>query len=82
MTAVIKMANKAKGLYIFQREDDYEYGYFELIGGGDLEVDDILVGDFTALASEIVKIAATGEWIEVFIEDYCSLQVAKQRVFR
>lgn len=81
MKAVIIGTNYARGLYIFKNSDG-EYGYFELLSGCDLEIDDALIGDFNALAGEIVRKADTGEEIEVFIEDYCSLQVAKERVFR
>lgn len=81
MKVVIIGTNHARGLYIFKNSDG-EYGYFELLSGCDLEIDDALIGDFNALAGEIVRKADTGEEIEVFIEDYCSLQVAKERVFR
>lgn len=81
MKAVIIETNYAQDLYIFENSHG-DYGYFELLGGCDLEVDDVLIGDFTALAGETVRKADTGEEIEIFIEDYCSLQVAKERVFR
>lgn len=81
MRAIIVGANHNRGLYIFKNSDE-EYGYFELLGGTELEPGTILTGDFTAIAGETVRIADTGEEIDIFIEDYCSLQVAKAQVFR
>lgn len=80
MRAVIIAANYRRGLYIFQRVDDGEYGYFELLGGGDLEPGDVLIGDFTALAGEDVRKEDTGEELEIFIEDYCSLVIARRQI--
>ena len=81
MRAVIVGANHTRGLYIFKNSDG-EYGYFELLSGVDLELEDVLIGDFTALAGETVRAADTGEEIDIYIEDYCSLQMAKKQVFR
>lgn len=43
MKAVIIGTNHARGLYIFKNSDG-EYGYFELLSGCDLEIDDVLIG--------------------------------------
>ena len=80
MKAIIRAGNVTRGLYIFENSDG-EYGYFELLDGTDLEKDDVLIGDFTALAGETVRKADTGELLEIFIEDYCSLSVARDRIF-
>lgn len=80
MKAIIRGANYRRGLYIFENSNG-EYGYFELLDTEDLEIDDVLIGDCTALAGETVRRADTGEKIEIYIEDYCSLSVAQERVF-
>jgi len=81
MRAVIVKANYSRDLYVFQRSDG-EYGYFELLGGADLELEDILIGNFTELGGETVKNQSTGERVEISIEDYCSFELAYKQVFR
>ena len=79
--AVIVDGNPKRGLFIFQRLADEEYGYLELIGAPDLERGDVLVGDFYALAGETVKRLSDGDDVDVIIQDYCSLKMAQKMVF-
>lgn len=79
MKAIIIDANYKRGLYIFQR-DDGEIGYFELLGAPDLEKEDVLIGNFEDLGGTTVKRAATKESVDVFIEDFCSFQLAKKMI--
>ena len=80
MRATIIKTNYGRDMYIFERSDG-EYGYFELMDGQDLEIDDTLIGNFTDLGGETVKNMRTGEMVEIYIEDYCSFDRACKRVF-
>ena len=55
MKAIVIGANYRRGLYIFRREDD-EIGYFELLGAPDIEIEDVLQGNFTDLGGKTVKL--------------------------
>ena len=78
MKATIVATNKRKGLYAFFCDGDY--GYFELLGGEDINVEDVLVGDFSSLGSTTVKILDSKEIIDIFIEDFCSFEFAIERI--
>ena len=71
--------NYQRGMYAFEC-DDGECGYFELIGAPDLEIDDILKGNFSELGGTTVVRIETQELVDICIEDFCSLQVAKQMI--
>lgn len=79
MKATIIDVNYQRGLYIFRRDDD-EIGYFELLGAPDLEIEDVLVGHFENLGGETVRILETNEKVDIFIEDFCSYQLAKEMI--
>lgn len=74
MKARIEGANKQKGLYVFCCDGDY--GYFELLESEDLNVGDVLIGDFSSLGGTSVRLVGSKELIDIFIEDYCSLEYA------
>lgn len=80
MQATIVKTNYGRDMYIFERSDG-QHGYFELMGGQDLEVEDTLIGNFSDLGGETVRNVRTGEMVEIFIEDYCSYNHACERVF-
>ncbi len=80
MRATIIKTNYGRDMYIFERSDG-QHGYFELMGGHDLEVDDTLIGNFSNLGGVTVRNVRTGEMVEIFIEDYCSYNLACERVF-
>lgn len=79
MKATIVDLDYRRGLYAFER-DDGEYGYFELIGAPDLEIDDVLIGNFSSLGGETVKLSGTNERVDICIEDFCSLEIAKEMI--
>lgn len=77
MKATIIDKNYGRDLYIFRREDD-ETGYFELLEGEDFEIDDVLVGDFTKKGNTFVRCESDKR--KISIEDFCSVEVAKERI--
>lgn len=79
MKARIVDLDYRRGMYVFEREDG-EYGYFELIGAPDLEIDDVLKGNFSDLGGTTVIRMGTGEHVEICIEDYCSLEIARTQI--
>ena len=79
MKASIIDVNYSRELYIFEREDG-EYGYFELLGSPDLEVDDILIGNFQNLGGETVIRLGSNEYIDIYIEDFCSYALARDMI--
>ncbi|MBP3684695.1 MAG: hypothetical protein J6J12_07010 [Oscillospiraceae bacterium] len=80
MQATIIKTNYGRDMYIFERSDG-EYGYFELLRGQDLEIDDVLEGNFTNCGNVTVRNTCTSETIEIAIEDICSFDLACERVF-
>lgn len=81
MKATIVRANTQRGMFVFECEDE-QTGYFEILGGYDLEPGDVVVGEFTGLGGETLVDAHTGEELDVFIQDYCSYEMACKMVFR
>lgn len=80
MKAQIIEVNYRRGLYIFRREDD-EIGYFELLEMLDLEIEEILIGNFIELGHQTVKRKVTNEEISIFIEDFCTLDRAREMIY-
>lgn len=80
MKAKIVAENKRKGLFAFCCDGDY--GYFELIDSEDLNIGDVLIGDFSCLGGTSVKVVDSGETVDIFIEDFCNLSHAIQRINR
>ena len=78
MKATIVAVNIRKGLYAFCCDSDY--GYFELLGGEEINVGDVLVGDFSCLGGTSVKNVDSNETIDIFIEDFCSFEFAVERI--
>ena len=81
MKATILQANPQRGMFIFECEDN-QTGYFEILGGYDLEAGDIVSGEFMGLGGETLVNVQTGERMDVFIQDYCSYEMACKMVFR
>lgn len=81
MKAKIVRANPQRGMFVFVCEDE-QIGYFEILGGYDLGVGDVVVGDFTGLGGETLVNFQTGEKMDVFIQDYCSYEIACKMVCR
>lgn len=80
MKAIIVKPNYQRGMYIFQREDG-EYGYLEVLDTVELETEDIVTGDFTVLGGTTIIKSSTSEELDIYIQDYCSLQLAYDMVF-
>lgn len=74
MKVTIVASNQSCGLFVFSC--DGEYGYFELLGAGDIEIEDTLIGDFSSLGGATAKVKRTGEVVDIFIEDFCSYENA------
>ena len=68
MTAVVKEYLEDKDIVIFETEQGY--GWFEVLGVPDLDKGDKLVGAFDNYGSEKIVKEATGEAMDVFIEDF------------
>lgn len=80
MKAQIIEINYRRGLYIFRREDD-ETGYFELLEMLDLEPEEILIGNFDDLGNQTVMREETNEKIDIFIEDFCTIEHAREMIY-
>ena len=79
MKAEIIKVNYQRGLAVFLR-DDGEYGWFEILDTTDLELGELVFGNFLDLAGTTIR-KETGETVDVFIEDFCSLELAMEMVF-
>ena len=79
MKARVKDMNYGRDLYVFEREDG-ETGYFELLGGPDLESEDWLKGNFEDLGRKTVTAVETNQKYDISIEDICSLDIAMERI--
>lgn len=69
MKAYVRKVNYKRGLVVFEKEDG-DFGWFEILDTVDLEDDDLLQGDFDVLGGGNVIKIATGETVDIFIEDY------------
>ena len=74
MKVTIESTNKSHSMFVFSL--DGEYGYFELLGAGDIEIGDTLIGDFSSLGGTTARVKESGEIVDIFIEDSCSLELA------
>ena len=79
MKATIIKVNYTRERAVFELEDG-EYGWFEILDTTELEEDDAVTGDFSCLG-ETTIIKESGETVDIFIEDFCSLPLAMERVF-
>ena len=69
MKAYVKKVNYKRGLVVFEKEDG-DFGWFEILDTVDLEEDDLLQGDFDVLGGVNAIKIATGEIVDIFIENY------------
>lgn len=82
MIGKIVKVNYNRSLAIFE-DNIGDYGYFEMLGKDDLEIDDIIVGNLHSPGREIITKQSTKERFDVYIEDYgMSLKIAMEMVFR
>ena len=69
MMGKVLAINHKRGLVVFQ-DVSGNCGYFEVLGAGDLEKGDIIMGNLRSLGGETITKRDTKESIEVFIEDF------------
>lgn len=82
MKACVRKVNYRRGWVVFEKEDG-DFGWFEILDTVDLEEDDLLKGNFDILGGTNVIKLATGENIDIFIEDYgMTYKRAIEMVFR
>ena len=79
MKSMIYKVNYKLGRAIFIREDG-EYGWFEILDTIDLESEEIVYGNFLDLGRTTIR-KQSGETVDIFIEDFCSPQLATECVF-
>ena len=80
MKVTVVASNHSYSLFVFSY--DGEYGYFELLGAGDIEIEDTLIGDFSSVGGATARVKRTGEVIDIFIEDFCSYEKAMKMINR
>ena len=81
MTGIITKVNYRRSLAIFEDENG-DYGYFEMLGRDDLEVDDKIMGNLHILGETTIIKRRTNERYKVIIEDYgMYLTIAMMRCF-
>ena len=82
MVGRVVKVNYRRGLVIFE-DDSGDYGYFEVMGSDDFEVDEVIIGNLHSLGGETIVKQNTNEKVEVYIEDYgMSYKIAMEMVFR
>ena len=79
MRATIIDLNYARDFYIFECEDG-TIGYFELLEGPDLEINESLLGSFDHFGKTEVTAEDSREKLHISIEDFCSFEVAKSMI--
>ena len=78
LKAEIIKVNYRRGLAVFLRNDG-EYGWLEILDTTDLQPEEIVFGNFSDLGGTSIR-KETGETVDVFIEDFCSLKMAIQNI--
>ena len=79
MKSTIVKVNYQRARAVFEREDG-EYGWFEILDTTEVEPDEIVYGNFSDLGGTTIK-KQSGETVDIFIEDFCSLKLALEHVF-
>ena len=79
MKSVIVKVNYQRARAVFLREDG-EYGWFEILDTTEVEPDEVVSGNFDDLGGTTIR-KQTGETVDIFIEDFCSLKIALEMVF-
>ena len=74
MKVTIESTNKCHSMFVFSMGG--EYGYFELLGAGEIEIGDTLIGDFSSLGGTTARVKQSGEMVDTSIEGFCSLENA------
>jgi len=79
MRCTIIAVNYQRQRAAFVREDG-EYGWFEILDTTEVEADEVVFGNFSDLGGTTIR-KDTGETVDIFIEDFCSLKIALNHVF-
>ena len=79
MKSRIIKVNYQRARAVFEREDG-EYGWFEILDTTEGEADEIVTGNFSDLGGTTIR-KQTGETVDIFIEDFCSLKLALEMAF-
>lgn len=79
MKSMIVKVNYQRARAVFEREDG-EYGWFEILDTTDVEDGEVVSGNFSNLGGTTIR-KDTGETVDIFIEDFCSLKKALEMVF-
>jgi hypothetical protein len=78
MIGKVRAINQQKG-FIAVETDSNEFSVFELLGGYDVEIDDVISGDLESLGGETVINKTQSEELDVFIQDsHCDTQRVHQ----
>ena len=78
MTGKVRAINQQKG-FIAVETDSNEFSVFELLGGYDVEIGDVISGDLKSLGGETVINKTQSEEMDVFIQDcHCDAQRVRQ----
>jgi len=81
LRATIVEGNPKKGFYIFE-DSNGQIGWFEMMGSREPEIDEVFIGNFNNLGSEIIISTSTNERLSVFIQDiYCRRERAREMVW-
>ena len=70
-------SNHTRALYTFELCEG-EIGYLEVLDNNELEVDDVLTGDFSETGNTVAKRGTTK--ILISIEDFCDIELAKDMI--
>lgn len=81
MKAIVKYANRARGMYAAQIEEFGEYSIFELIDTREPEIGDIIsCSDFFYLGGGPIKNITQQCWHDVILQDVCGDCLVRQKL--
>ena len=82
MKATVVLLNQQRGMVAAKTEDG-EYSIFELLGGYDVEVGDVVSSsDFYSMGGETYRNLTKNESMDVYVQNVCGgLEQAKRQVF-
>jgi len=82
MKAVVKVANRHRGMFGAEIEGSGEYVVFELLDSSEPEIGDVVSHpDFYSMGGERFKNLSQGCEVEVFVQNICGASSVKQQCF-
>ncbi|NCC53418.1 MAG: hypothetical protein EOM20_19705 [Spartobacteria bacterium] len=82
MKAVVKVANRHRGMFGAEIEGLGEYVVFELLDSSEPEIGDVVSHpDFYSIGGETFKNLSQGCEAEVFVQNICGASLVKQQCF-